>query len=368
MALLSDLVVPATKDEIRQRILDICEAAGLPVTAWQPGSFPLTVVEFCAEVFADLFLAVAQIANGAILELCSGGWLILRGRSQYQEDPKPSTFTVGTVRLDDHGGGPHTITIGAVLVATPGGLRYRNTSGGTLPLNGSLDVTFSAEATGAKYNVSVGEISVLVTSLPTVSVSNPSIGTSGTWVTTLGTDAESGEAFKQRLSAKWGTLSTGSPISAYEFKALSLLGVTRCRVDDGNPDGPGTTRVYIDSAAAVSALQAILDAFVPASSKSTAMAATSQTVTIPGTIYVATASRAAAETAVSANLTELALRIQIGGIVRKADVYEAITSALPDDNKSDFVLGSTWAGAPDNIQLLASAIPSFVDALEWVEV
>lgn len=379
MALLSDLVVPVTTDEAEAKIIAICQALKLPVTSWQDGSFPKTVIAFAASFYSDFSVMVAQIAGGATLETAlnaseSSGtgiksqWLDLKARSQYDDARKTATFTIGTFQLQDFGGGPHTITTGQVIVAGPGALRYRNLAPATLAANGTITLQFSAEASGAAYNLPANSTLSLVSSLPTVVVTNPALGTTGTWITAQGTDTETDRQLATRLKAKWGMLATGSPIAAYEYLALSQSGVTRARCDDKNPGGPGTVWVYVDSAAAVSALQLVYDAFAPAGTKATAVAATNQTVSIPGTIYVATSSRAAAEATVTANLTALALSIPIGGIVRKSDVYEAITTGLPNDNKSDFVLASTWAGAPDNIQLTSSAIPSFSLALNWIEV
>ncbi len=365
MAQFEDLIVPVTEAELEQKTLDLAEAQDLPVTGWGLGAWVRKLINVFAEVAVDVWFSVAQLANGFVLGKSKGNWLkVLAGN--YQESFLPATFNAGKIKLTDGGGGPHVITVGAVVVGTPDGLQWRNTSdgGGTLPLGGSLDLDFKAIGAGAKYNVANGAITELVTALPTVTVSNPAFGVSGTWITTLGTDAESDEALTARLSAKWATLSTGSPPEAYLFWALSVAGVSRAKVDDGNPDGPGSIRVYIDNAALVATVQGVLNGKIPSGSKATAVAATAQAVTIAGTVKIKRAFRSTAEPAIVANLAALQSAIDIGGEVIKAEVTERIMSP---EGVTDFEMASSWTGTP-NIQLVSSSYPQFTLALTIVEV
>lgn len=365
MAELSDLVQPETQEEIEESLLGLAEENELPTTSWGPGSWILTVFKIFAAVLADAWYAVAQIANGGSLELATGRWLD-RWAANYDDARKDPVFAIGTMRLVDAGGGPHVIAAGALVVSTSAGLQFRNITGGTLTLNGTLDLSFRAVAAGGQYNISNNTPLTLVTSLSGVSASNPAVGTTGTWISTLGADQESDDLLRARLKTKFPTLATGSPAAAYENKAKAIAGVSRVKVDDGNPDGPGTVRVYVDASSSVATLQASLDAWRPVGTKATAVAATTQSVTIPGTVTVARASRATSEAEVTANLTELAGRIPIGGKVYKAQVIEAVMSALPDDdNKSNFELGSSFSA---DVTLAASAIPQFTNSLVFVEV
>ena len=360
---LSDLVVPQTKEQIEAEALALAEAQDLPVTAWGASGFWRILFSIFATLLATAWRAIAQTANGLLLAYSSGAWLTQLARN-YGEERLAATFAVGVFKLTDAGGGPHIIAEGTVTVAV-GDLLYTNTGSGTLPASGSVDALFRATVAGAGHNVPNNSEVTLVTSLPTVTVTNPAYGTTGTWLTTPGTDVEQDAALKARLSAKWGTLSTGSPPSAYLYWALSTSGVTRAKLDDGNPDGPGTTRVYIDNAAAVATLQATLDSKVPSGSVSTAMATTTQAVALPGIVTVDTtvASVAEATAEVLANLTALAGEIDIGGSVVKSEVIQRIMDAT---GVVDFEMGSGWTGSP-NVALPASAIPQFTLSLTYVE-
>ncbi len=364
MASLDDVIVPETKENIEAQTLALAESEGLPVTAWGASSFFRLLFSIFATLLAAVWYSIAQTANGVLLAYSRSSWLTLLARN-YGEERLAATFTVGTFKLTDAGGGPHgPLAVGAVTIAV-GELLYTNTGTGTVPASGSLDLEFIATTADAAHNVPNNSDVTLVTSLPTVTVTNPAVGATGTWITTLGTDVEADEALRTRLSAKWATLSTGSPPAAYRYWALSTAGVTRAKLDDANPDGPGTTRVYIDNASAVATLQATLDALVPTGSVSTAMATTTQAVDIPGVVTVdrsvATVAEATAD--VVANLTALAAEIDIGGIVVESEVIQRIMDA---DGVTDFAMGSGWTGSP-NVQLTASAIVQFTTSLTYVE-
>ena len=370
MADFSQLIEPEDEDALLETMLGVLRSDGFPVLAWIIGSAPRSMHKAIARVLADVWLTIALIARGATLETSTRGWLTLLAASQYGLSRLDPVTTIGTVVLTDGGGGPHVIAVGQLYVATVGGVRFRNTSSGTLPASGTLELTFAAEFAGSAANVTNGAIGVLVTSLPTVSVSNPAIGTTGTWITTLGADQESDPTLRARCSAKWATLSTGSPAAAYIFWALSIAGTTRAAVDDGNPDGAGTLRVYIDSAANVTSTQDYVQdttsgGKAPSGSLATIVAATTVSISVPGVVTIQRAYRATAEPALLAALAAYALEVPIGGIVREAEVVERVMTPV---GVVDFVLGAAWTGTP-NIQLTPAQIPQFTTAsLSIVEV
>ncbi len=369
MPTLDDQITVKTADEVEQTALDLAQAAGLPVTGWAAGRVARTIFRYVAVGVADLFFGVTQIAKGGVMGLARAGWLTRLMRSEYDEERLPARATVGRVTLVDHGGGPHAIVAGAFYVATLGGaVRFKVTSllGGVspIPLNGSMVVEVEAVSVGSRGNVPNLSIVEVTTAAPTLTVTNPAIGTTGTWITTLGTDEEGDDAATARVPLKWATLSPGSPPGAYLFWALSTPGVTRAAVDDGNPDGPNTVAAYVDNAGSVATLQTTLDAKKPSGTAATAYAATASNITIPGTVTVRRAFRSTAQTAIEANLAALALSIDIGGVVREAEVIERV---MTPEGVVDFEMGSSWAGVP-NIQLGTTNYPQFTLALTYVEV
>lgn len=351
-----ELLTPTTATAVEQRLIDMEEVAGLPITAWQAGGTPRTLLQGFGLVIQDVWVVVPAIAKGGVLGtrkalLSAGAWLTAFAKSAYDEDRKLARSTIGRVTLVDHGGGPHNVIAGETIVGTATGLRYRIQASATLPLNGTLvDLPVQADGPGARYNVGINSISQMVTTLPTVTVSNPDYAGTGTWVTTQGLDDEGDPDLTDRLPKKWPTLSTGSPVAAYEFWALSFPGVTRVKVDKASPDGPGTLRVYIDSPGSVAALQAFLQqpsgaGKVPTGAKATVIAATSYALSLSITVYVERGHVADAKAGVEANLAQLALDIGIGGTVIQAEIIQQIMSA-PYVTDEAFSPGG-WAGSPN---------------------
>lgn len=352
----ADLIEPVTEDEILQQELNVLELQGFPVSAWQAGSVPRTLLQAFANVMQDAWSTIQAVAKGSTLSTAEGGWLDLLAASQYDETRQPGVFATGTVRLTDAGGGPHTIAVGQLYVATSSGLRYRNTTGGTLPLNGVLDLTFRAESVGSDYNVANGAITELVTSLSGVSVSNPAVGVTGTWLSVSGAPEESDTALRERCRAKWATLSTGSPVSAYVYWALLQTNVTRAAVDDANPLGPGSARVYVDNAGAVAATQAYIDARKPLGTLINVAAATTVSIPVAGTVYLQIEQLAAAQTKIASNLAALSLETPIGGRIYAAEIIEQVMSAPGVFNFVPLGLADTILGVGQIPQIDASAL------------
>lgn len=368
MANLEDLIVPTTPEQQDAQQLALFQASDLPVTSWTTGSTPREMARVFAEGIADASFSIAQIANGNTREYSKGAWLNRHGSSNYDEARKAADFTRGKAILQDNGGGPHNVTNGQFTISTEDGkLLYRvEAGGGVLALNGSMTVDVVAYAAGGKYNVPNGTITRLVTSAPTVTVSNPEIGTSGTWITTLGVDREEDAPYRNRLPLKWATLSTGSPPAAYLSWALGVVGVARAKLDDGNPDGPGTNRLYVDNAGTLVTLQALLNGKAPSGTRTTAYAAVTQSVALPAILYVFKGFRDAVQSAHVGILTDLATEIDIGGEVIKAEVSERLMGVA---GMKDIQIGSGWpANLGDNVQLSANGLPQFTPSLQYIEV
>lgn len=366
MATFASLLAPQSAAQIRTTVLGLLSSAGFPTTSWQPGSFALGVIDPFCKALELAWADVGSLASNLMIQTSKGLWLRAVAWNHYQEVMPPATITGGKLILEDHGGGPHTIVAGANVFGTSvGGLRFRAASGGTLLLNGTLEIDITAEKAGASSNVPNLAIDTVVSpALPTVTCSNPSIGLTETWITSLGQDQPTEAQFQKLCQLKWQTLTIGSTEGAYEFWALTTPGVSRARINALNPGGANTVWVYIDNALSVAALQATLDAKVPIGTRATAKAATAQNVTVPAVVTIRRSSRAAAEAAIVANLTALAGNTKIGGILVKSEVIEQI---MAPTGVTDVAIASSWVGSP-NFQLNSSSYPVFTLDLTVLEV
>lgn len=155
---------------------------------------------------------------------------------------KPPAKASGTVRFYSSGGilSDYIIKAGT-LVSTAGKNPVRFETTETVILNSGADyVNAKAKAVegGSSGNVNAGEISVMVSLLQPVSkVTNLSAFTGGT-------DEESDDDFRSRISASQGFPSTGTNAAYYERLALSVAGVGAAYVAPKRR-GKGTVDIFV---------------------------------------------------------------------------------------------------------------------------
>jgi len=145
-------------------------------SAWQDETVPKRLMDLETGAAADADESVAAIAQGAYLKDAVGGWADLHAKDVFDEPRHDPIFAQGRcVLTDTAGAGPVTIQPGQLWAGPSGGvLQFSNLAGGTLPLNGSLPLTFQAENPGAAWNLGNGAISALLTPIPGVTIANPS--------------------------------------------------------------------------------------------------------------------------------------------------------------------------------------------------
>jgi uncharacterized phage protein gp47/JayE len=306
MPTLAELLTIPTRDEILAALYTELAARSFPITNWTTGGVERTIVESIAEALADFSGPLATtVTRWGFLEEAEGDALTVLCRSNFDTVRSPATFAEWTITLSDTGaGGPYIITAGQLWAQNGGGLNYNNTIGGTLPLSGTLVLTFKAESPGSAYNV--GPVNILATPLPGVTITVNTL-------TTSATDEESDEDLRTRAALKWSLLGAGSTRSAYERNVLdSDPEIRRVLVLEDNPS-PGDVRVYVAgldataSAPAVAAANAYLDDDVrrPLCTNPTVLAAVEVPAAITATVTIYASFQAAAAASVSQRLLEL---------------------------------------------------------------
>jgi phage-related baseplate assembly protein len=282
-----------------------------PTSSWAVGSFQRTLFEQDALVDEDLAETIRKVAAGGFIDLADEGWIELDGEQLYNLARNPGTNTVGNVVLTDTANsGPHTIAVGQLWVATGSGLRYNNVTGGTLPLGGTLTLSFKAEKIGVAYNAGAGAIAYLLTSLAGVTVSNPNpVG--GSWITSAGSDRESKAAYAQRCKLRWPALSVGAVAASYDLWAKTIAPTVTRTLVRPSPTVEGEIEVFLASAAGtvdssvVTAVTDYIEPRVPLPSTLLVQSATAYGLTVSGTVYVQAGYATAAANAVQQNLAAL---------------------------------------------------------------
>lgn len=242
----TELLNPRTRDQIADDIFAALTAEGFPVTAWQSGSVPRTLVFVFAAVLATLWALVANVAAAAFLDTATGAWLTLHAASRFQLPRIAATFAVHSITLVNASSSPRTITPGQLLMTTAAGLRYRstNTTNATVPGSGSVAISVRCETAGIVGNTA-----------PTVLVTPAFAGLSFTYgsLTTRARDEETDAQLRVRCRARWAARASGATRDYYAFHILSATmsdgtsaGVTR--IGWIAPPGDGSFEVVVAGA------------------------------------------------------------------------------------------------------------------------
>jgi uncharacterized phage protein gp47/JayE len=348
---LRDILTPKSRDAVLRELIDRLREQGFPITDWHPGGVARTILEVDAAALEDLYALVPAIAAGGYLATAQGPWLDLLAESAYDLRRHPATFARGRVVLTaELGFGPYTLEPGDLWVGTPDGLRYYNTTGGVLPMGGTLGVEIQSESPGSRYNVPIGAISVLHTPLPGVSVTNPP-----DWLLEAARDEETDEELRRRARLRWASLGTGATRAAYEFWALNAHhAVTKVRVLDDHPRGQGTVDVVIWGegglgADVVSAVDAYIQERRPLTADVAVYSATPRTANVEATVYVRAGYLSQAQAAVVEELTALQRATPIGGTLYRSALIEAlfarpyVVNVVLAQPTGDVVLGAVEA-------------------------
>lgn len=302
-----------------------------PVTAWQPGDTVRTLVENDTEALADVYKLVKNIAAGGLVDFASDDWLDLLLPSVYDLERNKGVAAIGVVTLaDPNSVGPFVLTSGNYWFQASDGHRYVLSQDVTVSTGGSVaSVAVRAESPGSAFNVGNNSITVVVTSVPGLTVNNPDPG-SGSWITTAGSDDESSNDYKQRAKNRWSSLGFGSPAPAYDLWAKTAdPAVTRTNIRV-SPSVAGQVDVVLAGSggtvggSVVTAVQEYIDVRAPLGVVVDADSASALNITITATVNVFAAYLAQATVAVNAALTALIASKPIGGTLYLTEIIEAI--------------------------------------------
>lgn len=251
MLTLKQILTPTTEEQSLDLLLDILDSVGFNATSWQSGSIARTLTQGFARVWADSTVTAATIAEGIFNKTAEGPWLDLVSDSFYENGRGSASNVIGKFRLVSSLAAPtHTVAAGDVIIAdqpdtngdTPH--TYRNVSGFTLNPGDDVRVDFTAEIAGSAANIANNTPLYDWTGLVGVTVSNPVIPATASWVTTFGADAEGDPALRTRNTGKLQTLEYSTTEGAYRFWALNAIPglVTRLSVLSGTHE-PGSVEV-----------------------------------------------------------------------------------------------------------------------------
>lgn len=303
--------------------------------------------EIVSRIEADGETAKVNVAKGAFLSTASTltstpGWMYLLAEDYYDLVADPAVATVGKFRFAATAvASSSTVGIGQMIVRYGAGSSqrlYQNTEPFTPVPGSTVDVPVVAQVAGSAGNIANNSTLHLVTAYPGLSVTNPPITGTTSWITTRGRDVEALPVLADRCRARWADLAEGT--SAEKFARLVRLAftsagltnpVTRIYVDDTNPNGPGSVDIYLatdsgpaDAADVARVLDYVAARWAVGQGPFRAFAASTLTIAVTGTIK-GPADSVSALTQATTALSDLEPTYAIGGAV----VYlEQIRSAL----------------------------------------
>jgi uncharacterized phage protein gp47/JayE len=284
-----------TPDAVREQILDNY-GGGVNTSE---GSFasdmaaPVSLEISKAYGAVDNALSVMAIEDEELTEL-------ERRAGEYGITRKPGAKATGILTITGTDGTP--IPAGTVAM-TEDGLRYTTDAAAAIA-SGSATVGVTAEAVGAAYNVSVGQITRFYRNLVGITGITNAAALEG------GVDDETDAALRARLFARLRTPATSGNVHHYMQWALEVTGVGAAKV---TPlwDGPGTVRVLIVgpdrwpvSSGIVDACAAHIEEVRPIRADVTVVSAIAQDITVTATVAVSAATTlSAVQAAFEASLT-----------------------------------------------------------------
>ena len=337
-------------DECKADILSMLSLLGFSATSWQEGSVPAALVQIGALVWSRTSAVAVALRDMAHNDTATGDTLTRLSASVFDNARTGAVAAEYTIRVScSAAAGPYTIALGG-LVVTDGTHTYRNVDDGdtayphTLASGTLVALQFQAETPGAASSVTATDIDTLVTALAGVTLS-------GQTQLVAGVDAESDVSLRARNRSKWGSLA----IDAVKLGVTNLVldtvpGITRVAVDDSNPDGPGTFRVYCASkygtaagADVTAARTAVRARVFDGGNVCSAYSATANTIAVTGTVwYAPQLTSAETSTACKSALREYLASVPIGGV----QIGSGMVGTVPLNELENALRSMTIGGVP----------------------
>lgn len=234
------LYVAETVSSIRSKIIGYLQAGGSTLSNWIAGGIGQQIVEAVSNATQGFTGIAARASRGfGSLEFSTDpgdedpydpvqatlaprpGYLSDFGSNVFGTDRLGDTFATGSVSFINTGPGnvnqslaPYTITVQSA-VANPDGSHstYRNSSAISSLAGTTVPVDITADIVGITGNASTGDVNVLVSVLPGVTVTNPADVTGGG-------GREGAGPYRDRCRIAPASVSPNGPADAYRYIAL----------------------------------------------------------------------------------------------------------------------------------------------------
>jgi uncharacterized phage protein gp47/JayE len=245
-------------DEIRNMVFGHVEDVQEEYAAqgWLPARLNLNkgVVRGLLEIYCwglyQLYQLLAAVFEQAAPATATDEQWMEWHAQQVEAPRKQATKALGAVRFARaSSSGNVPIPAGRILKTLPDGngevQRFVTTADAVIP-NGKNEVTVpvQSESYGAAANVTLGQITEMVTPVPGVDA----VTNGADWLTSEGADLEPVDKLRERYALRW-LGNNGMTKYAYQSWALAVTGCVAVKVLDQHPRGQGTVDVIVKGAA-----------------------------------------------------------------------------------------------------------------------
>lgn len=224
MISIAQLMAPVTSAQVRAKFVSMLQQLGVPADQWRTGGVASSILTIVSQTYASFTTILSDAVASGFLGTASGDWLTLVAFYGYNVIRSPATFATGALTLTNSAGGSFSFAAGEVTVqdattkATYSNVDPFTLGPGSLSSPTIATVTFQALTAGSASNANPGDISVLVTSMTGVAVTNPD--------SFVGSDVQSDASLKAACQAKLGSLSLSGPSGAYSYAVSVATNVT----------------------------------------------------------------------------------------------------------------------------------------------
>jgi hypothetical protein len=339
-----------TDDQNITEIAAAVAAAGVDSTGMSPFSVSVAMPAVFARsrtVEQSIRATLVRAGLGDYAADIPDAWVDQFAKSSWDLDRLPATKARFLWPVTATG----AVTSGArTLIADGGTSLFENVAAVNIGAGATALVEFEARTAGTDGNVAVGAVTGFQVGKAGLSISSPA----GSMIV-AGRPKESSVDLWKRGRAKLPASSIAGNSAAFDlWIPTAAPTVNRWAVDDTNPDGPGTTRIYVANAAGpatVDELAALLAYLTPRRGKGTgaigASAAPAKTLSFGCVMHVS--NNAAAATQGAAALQALSAVLPLGGgpkrrfyldsardvLLAVPGVYELTFSGIAEETKLD---------------------------------
>lgn len=365
-----------TETALLQGLLSDLAAAGVDAAGFSPFSVTAALPALVAKALAYHQVLRADVLRLSFLELLvkagADEWIDKVVKAWFGIDRIAATKARGLFKVTA-AGGLGTVTCGArSQIAEAGAVQFDNLAEFTISGGQSLYREFECRTAGALGNVLPGAVTGFKVGKAGLTVANET-----GWLVQPGRDKERNADYAARGRARFATLAPGGARAAYlywvpkAFEAAALpTSVTKIGVDDTNPNGPGSTDLYLANAAggATPTEIATVNAFLQerrglGTGPLRVLAAPEVTIPISGTLYSTSASAVADAIA---KLEALRADLELGGGPKHKLYLDAIRGAVLGPDGVPGVYKFDVGSPTGDTNLSAFEVVSFTYALSLV--